>query len=123
MVQNINSQTFYTCLTEVRSLIDIEKSCGPSQGSGSPREATAGCLFPEAGEKVTPHGSRQSKHTVGPASENSYFTARMAGRKAPALWDFAAGFPRTPKGKIQKFALASMIEAGRPRADKLDRSP
>lgn len=55
-------------------------------------------------------------------SLKEYCTDRMARHKAPTQWYFVDHFPLTPTGKIQKFALTSMVAAGDLRAHVIEPS-
>ncbi len=47
-----------------------------------------------------------------PAELFEFCRSRLAGYKCPRLWFYAAEFPLTPSGKIQKHLLVSMIAEG-----------
>lgn len=47
-----------------------------------------------------------------PQDLKEFCAARMARFKAPASWFFVDGYPLTPTGKVQKFALTDLIASG-----------
>ncbi|WP_433503147.1 AMP-binding protein [Pseudonocardia halophobica] len=64
------------------------------------------------GEIVAAFVKLREGHSATPAELDAFLRPRLSGYKIPARWYFVDEYPQTLSGKIQKFALRDLWEAG-----------
>lgn len=65
---------------------------------------------PRYGEEVAAFVKLAQGATVGEAELSAYCREGLAAFKVPRRWLFVDEYPRTPLGKVQKFALSAMVQ-------------
>ncbi|MCB1474577.1 MAG: AMP-binding protein [Rhodobiaceae bacterium] len=74
--------------------------------------AVVGVPDPHWGEQVGAVVIPSGEARPDPDEMRAFCRKNIAAHKAPSLWFFADGFPLTETGKVQKFKLRQMIDAG-----------